>query len=435
MHCTILAIGSRGDVQPLIALGVGLKNAGYEVRIATHADFEAFVKQHDLEYFQLTGNAARFYGGPAAAALRDRSRKAGEFLSFFQNYLSTFLDKLLIGCWEASQDTDCLLCWSWTRAGPSLAERLGIPVFMVGNYPVIHFPTRAFPNPYQGSMPVDSTPEENLLSWQKSRNLTRVGQDHIDRWRQQTLGLAPISWEEELAALQQLPHLLGFSPAVLPKPPDWPEWVYITGYWLLDAPVDYTPPPELTDFLSSRPAPVAIGFSSQIRRDARRINQIVIEALAQAEQSGIIIAGWSRLKGIELPETIFRIRFVPYDWLFPHVAAMVHQGGSGSAAMALRAGVPNMAVPFGYEQELWGRQIAAQGAGVAPILPGDLTPERLAEAIRRLVEDEAIRHHAARLSATLRVEDGVGTAVQIIKQILAGQKPSVQEDTSLRPAY
>lgn len=422
MHCTILAIGSRGDIQPMIALGVGLKAAGYDVRIATHADFETFVRQHDLEYFQLTGNAARFYSGPAGIALRDRSREPGEFLSFFQNYLSTFLDKLLIGCWEACQGTDFLFCWSWTRAGPSLAECLGIPVFMVGNYPVIHFPTSAFPNPYQGDMPDGSNPLENLATWHQSRALTQVGQDHIDRWRQDTLGLPPISWEQEIDMLQKLPHLFGFSPTVLPKPADWPEWVYVTGYWLLDLPLDYAPPAELSAFLSSNPAPVAIGFSSQIRRDARKIAQIIIDALALAEQRGIIITGWSRLRGVEWPDTIFPIRSVPYDWLFQHVSAMVHQGGSGSAAMSMRAGIPNMAIPFGYEQELWGRQIAAQGAGVAPILARELTDKNLAAAIRQLVEDESIHENAARLRETLLAEDGVGTAVKIVERLLAQHK-------------
>jgi sterol 3beta-glucosyltransferase len=417
MHCTILALGSRGDVQPLVALGVGLKAAGFGVRCAAPADFEDMVRGCGLDFFPLTGSASRFFSGRAGIALRERTRNQHEFLRFFEDYLGTFLDKLLIACWEASEGTDAILCWPWTRVGPSLAERLGIPVFVVSVNPVLHLPTRAFANPFQGPARLRLGPLYNRLTWQWAVPFTRIGQQQIDRWRQKTLGLPAIPWRDELKALRELPHLFGFSPSVLPKPRDWAEWVHVTGYWFLDRPATFSPSPELQAFIESGP-PVAIGFSSQVGRDAKRITQIVVDALEQAKTRGILISGWGGLKGIKLPDNVFAINNVPYDWLLPRISAMVHHGGSGSAAAALRSGVPSFAVPFGYEQGLWGRQIAKLGVGIDPITPDKLSVSRLATAICRITEDTTIRRRADELGETLRAEDGIGNAVRIIEQTL-----------------
>jgi len=429
MRCTILAIGSRGDVHPLIALGAGLKAAGHEVCIASHADFEEDVGSRGMAFYPLTGNAARFFGGPAAIALRDRTRNAREFIGFFDNYLDLFFRKLLVGCWEASQNAEVILCWSWlVGIGPALAERLKIPVFLVASYPV-DFPTAAFPNPFHGELSVsaqqaDSTPEDNRASWLHFAETAMVGYAARQQWRQETLGLSARSWQEEVKLAQQMPHLFGYSSVVLPKPADWPEWAYVTGYWLLDAPHDYAPSAALATFLANNPQPVALGFSSQVGRNAQRMTAIAVEALSQLQQPAILIAGFGGLKGAAhgdgaFPDYILPVRSIPYDWLFAHVAAMVHQGGAGSVAMALRAGIPSMAVAFGYDQAMWGNRIAVVGAGVPPIAAEALTAGNLAGAIRRLVEDDAIRRNAARIGDLLQQEDGVGNAVHIVEQVFA----------------
>ena len=421
MHCTILALGSRGDVQPLLALGLGLKAAGFGVRIAAPADFESWVSGLGLDYVRLTGNSSGFFGGAAGMAMRERIRDKREFTRFFNDYLGTFLDKLLVACWEACQDTDAVLCWSWTRAGPSLAEKLGVPLFVVSPNPVLHLPTCAFANPFQGPGDLPLGPLYKRLSWLWANPFTRIGQPQVDRWRQKTLGLEPLDWRTELRRLRRLPHLFGYSPAVLPKPWDWGKHIHVTGYWFLDQPADYAPPPHLAEFLAAGEPPVAVGFSSQVGRDAKRITTAVVDGLRQSGKRGILISGWGGLKGIELPPEICPVASVPYDWLLPRIAAMVHQGGSGSVSAALRAGVPSFAVPFGYDQALWGKCLARLGVGVAPIMAEDLSAENLATAIRRIAEDGRMRQNAEALAEVIRAEDGVGVAVGVIERRLAGQ--------------
>jgi len=428
MRCTILAIGSRGDVHPLIALGAGLQAAGYAVRIASHADFETDIRGRGMDFHLLTGNAARFFSGPAATIMRDRTRNAQDFSAFFDNYLDLFFQELLAGCWVASQDAAVLLCWSWLSGiGLALAQRLRIPVFQVASYPV-DFPTAAFPNPFHGDLAASATGSgraaDNLASWREFAATAQVGHATRQRWRQQTLGLPARTWQEEVELTQQMPHLFGYSPLVLPKPADWPAWAYVTGYWLLDAPADYTPSAELAEFLARYPRPVAIGFSSQVGRSSRRLTELAVAALVELEQPAILIAGFGGLKSagqaaLHFPEYVLPVASLPYDWLFARAAAMVHQGGAGSVAMALRAGIPNLAVAFGYDQAMWGQRVAALGAGVPPLAAESLTAADLAAAIRRLVADDAIRRSAAAVGVQLRQEDGVAAAVRIVTGTVA----------------
>ncbi|WP_028604232.1 glycosyltransferase [Ottowia thiooxydans] len=420
-RCTILALGSRGDIQPLLALAMGLKKAGYSVRFAAPADFEEWVSGLGLEYARLAGSSADFYGGAAGVALRERIRDPKKFTRFLNDYLGLFLDRLFKSCWEACQDSDVILCWSWTRVGPSLAEKLKIPLVIVSPTPVLHLPTFAFANPFQGPPQLQGRnlgPLYNRWSWRWAEPFTRIGQTQVDRWREQTLGLPPLDWKTELRQLRSLPHLFGYSPAVLPKPWDWGANAHVTGYWFLEQKTQFTPPAPLAEFLAAGEAPVALGFSSQIGRDAKRISSAVMDGLARSGKRGLLIAGWGGIGQADLPSNVFKVDSVPYDWLLPRVAGLVHQGGAGSTAEALRAGIPNVAVTFGYEQALWGARIARLGAGVAPIPAASLNADNLSEAIVRLVDKPRFRQNAQAVAETLRAEDGVGEVVRIIERAI-----------------
>jgi len=419
MRATVIAIGSRGDVQPLVSLASGMSAAGFDITVATHADFETMVREHGLKFRVIEGKSADFYGGAAANALAERLRNKKEFLRFFEQYMALFLDRLLISCWEAAQDTDAVLCWPWTRIAPSLAARLKIPVIIVAVSPVLHLPTWSFANPYQEPLDLDLGPLYNRITWLRATAFTKLGQVQVDKWRERTLGLPAEPWRAELRRLRRLPHLFGFSPSVLPRPVGWAEWIHVTGYWFLDRPVEWKPPAELEAFLAAGPAPVGIGFSSSVGKSRATTTKITLDALERSGARGILISGFGGLgKGASLPENVFAVRSVPYDWLLPRVAAMVHHGGAGSTSAALRFGVPSFAIPFAYEQALWGKRIAAIGAGVSPIPAKKLTADKLAASIREVMSRDDLRRGAARIADTLRHEDGVSVAVNRLIRLL-----------------
>jgi sterol 3beta-glucosyltransferase len=412
VRCTILAIGSRGDVQPLIALGSGLKAAGVDVRLATHVDFATAVAAQGLEFFPLEGHASAFFSGAAGSAFRDRVRRPEDFRRLFDNYLSLFLTKFLKGAWQASADADVVL--SWSRCAPALAERLRVPVFVVALNPVLHLPTFTFPNPFQGPTRLRLGPLFNRWSWRLAVPATRIGEQQVSRWRQETLGLPPLDWRADLRQLRRLPHLLGYSTSVLPRPFDWPSGIHVTGYWFLDAPDDYVPNAALQTFLDAGKPPVAIGFSSQVGRNTAAITRTVVDAVTAADVRALLVTGFGGLKGVEFPARIFPVQTVPYEWMLPRVSAIVHHGGAGSTASALRFGVPNGAVTFGFDQQLWGERVHALRAGPAPLPATQLTVEALSRTLRQLTSNPKMRAMAQAASRRIRSEDGVSAAVSTI---------------------
>jgi UDP:flavonoid glycosyltransferase YjiC (YdhE family) len=214
------------------------------------------------------------------------------------------------------------------------------------------------------------------------------------------------------------PILFGFSPQVIPRPTDWGADVHVTGYWPLDAAPGWQPPPGLVDFLEAGPPPVFVGFGSNISHDMDELAKIALAALGQTGQRGLLLSGWGGLAPADLPANVFPIESAPFAWLFPQMKTLVHHGGVGTTADALRAGVPSVIVPFTADQPYWGRRVHELGVGPAPIVHKKLTVERLREAIQVTISDQAMQRRAAELGARLRAEDGVARAVEIVERYL-----------------
>jgi sterol 3beta-glucosyltransferase len=190
----------------------------------------------------------------------------------------------------------------------------------------------------------------------------------------------------------------------------------------LPRPIDYVPPDDLVRFLAAGDPPVCFSFGSMTDRNSAEITQIVIAALQKTGRRGILVTAWGGLQSIETSDRLFAIVTVPFDWLWPHCAAVVHHGGSGTTSAGLRAGVPSIVVAFMTDQPFWGRRIFELGGGPRPIRRNALTTDRLAEAIEQAVTDRSMKDRAAEIGQRIRSEDGIVRATELIEQIVAESK-------------
>jgi sterol 3beta-glucosyltransferase len=244
----------------------------------------------------------------------------------------------------------------------------------------------------------------------------------VKEWRRETLKLPPrsmIKGDLVRSDGRPVPVLYSFSRHILPPPTDWSEQVNITGYWVLNESPNWQPPPDLLKSLDAGPPPVFIGFGSMSGRDPARTTRLVLEALAKTGQRGLLVTGWGGLEAEKLPEDVFKIENAPYDWLFPHMAAVVHHGGAGTTAAGLQAGKPTVICPFVADQPFWGQRVAALGAGPPPIPQRKLTTDNLASAIQQAATDTGMQQRAAALGEKIRAEDGTGQAVSLIEKYAA----------------
>jgi UDP:flavonoid glycosyltransferase YjiC (YdhE family) len=416
MEIVIVAPGSRGDVQPYVALAKGLREAGHGVRLVTHEDFEALGAAHGVDVWPAPGSVRA-----VAQGQRMRQRLAsGSFLAVMaamaREAKRAALTMTRAGL-AASEGADLILAGiGGLFTGLALAEKRGLP--LIPAYYIPFTPTRAFPSFLLSSLPRWMGPAVNRPSHLLARQVMwqgfRAG-DAVARRQVLDVPPAPLRGPFAAAALRGSPTLYGYSPSVIARPSDWGDDVHVTGYWFLDANADWAPPPALAAFLEAGPPPVYIGFGSMSSRDPAATSSLILKTLARTGQRAVLLSGWGGLQADDAPDSVFLIDSVPFSWLFLRVSGVVHHGGAGTTAAGLRAGVPTQVVPFFGDQPFWGRRVAALGAGPPPIPQRRLTVDRLAAAIERLVGDEGIRQRAAELGARIRAEDGVGQAVSLIE--------------------
>ena len=419
MKLAILAVGSRGDVQPYVALGAGLVARGHEVRFVTSRDFEALARAHGLDVRTIDVQIE------AALQRRDTSRsiEGGGLVASFRQLASlakkAATETLRVGL-EAAQGAEAVLAgFGGILTASSLAEKLGIPFIQAYNVPLT--PTTAFPGallPWLSFWPRGLT--HRLSHWLTQQALWQVARSSGDQARREVLGLAPAPLLGPFASplLQRAPLLYGFSEAVIPRPDDWGEGIEISGYWFLDEPPGWTPPSELVDFLQAGPAPVYLGFGSMSSEKPEETLALLLDAVAASGQRAVIHRGWTGWGSRVLPKSVLAIESVPHSWLLPRMSAIVHHGGAGTTAAAMRAGVPALVVPFHGDQPFWAQRTERLGVGPRSIPRTKLTPKRLAEAIQSACGSEAFQRRAADIGEQVRTEEGVQVAVRHIERFL-----------------
>ncbi len=423
MHIAIITFGSRGDVQPYIALGVGLRNAGHSVCIVTHAPFAEFVRSYDLDFYAVDDEQYELFQTPAGRALLAQGTNSLTFIMHYARYTIPRIHGYMKKCWVACQGADVIISSLLAVFyACSIAEKLDIRVVAAFLQPT-QIPTNAFAEPAnpQFLLPLlDKLKNANYYTHTVTRTLYwRLFSKTVNAARHDVLGLPSYGKQSPLQAIEagSMPLLFGFSPLVLPKPDDWGTNVYVTGFWHLDYRATWQPTDELLCFLEAGPAPVYVGFGSMQNADPEATTELVVNALARAGQRGILLTGWQGLARTRLPDTVLAVDTVPHAWLFPRVAAVVHHGGAGTTAESLRAGIPTITVPYISDQPFWGRHVYELGAGPQPIPRPKLSVDRLANALCTTMQDQQMRDRAATIGQQLRTENGVQQAVDAFHRL------------------
>ena len=413
---TILTSGSRGDVQPYIALASELKKAGQAVRIATFRNFEALIKGAGVEFIPVQGDVEQ-----AAASLFSRSDGGADnpikvLLSF--NKLKSLVYGLQKEFFEACAGSDAIVYHPGAAIGFFIAQQLQVPGILAAPFPMT--PTRAYPALvfYQG--PRLGGVYNYLTHKIFEQIMWSAASGPVKQFWQAQFGRPPQDFGCPFPrqATRRCPTITACSNFVFPRPDDWPEHAYNTGYWFLDE-ASWQPSPDLLDFLDSGAPPVYVGFGSQGGGSAAGTAALVIEALRLSGQRGVLATGWNGMESIEHdPKKIFFLKSAPHAWLFPRMAALVHHGGAGTTAAGLRSGAPTTVIPFSNDQFAWARRVFELGVAAKPLPRKNLTAERLAERIRSSLAPDRVA--AARLlGEKIRGENGAGNAARIICESLA----------------
>ncbi|KAL8735643.1 MAG: hypothetical protein Q9166_000812 [cf. Caloplaca sp. 2 TL-2023] len=426
LRVTCLTIGSRGDVQPYIALCKGLLDDGHKPRIATHREFEPWVRKHGVDFAPVEGDPAELMricvenGMFTYSFLREASVK-------FRGWI----DELLSSAWTACQDSDILIESPSAMAGIHIAEALGIPYFRAFTMPWTR--TRAYPHAF-------AVPDHkmggayNYITYVMFDNVFwKAIAGQVNRWRKKELGLRSTNLDK--LQPNKVPFLYNFSPSVVVPPLDYSDWIRVTGYWFLDEASDWTPPKDLSEFIARARADgkkiVYIGFGSIVVSDPAALTKTVVESVLKADVRCILSKGWSDRLGahdaskpeIPLPLEILQITSAPHDWLFKQIDAATHHGGAGTTGASLRAGLPTIVKPFFGDQFFFGSRIEDLGVG---IYMKKLNVSVFSRALWEATHSERMIIKAKVLGEQIRKETGVNNAIQAIYRDLEYAKTLIK---------
>lgn len=447
LNIVIQVVGSRGDIQPFVALGKTLKDTyGHRVRLATHPTFRHFVEEHGLEFFSIGGDPSQLMAFMVKnPGLRPgfRSMASGD-VGERRKDVAEYIQGCWRSCYQADDGTnndlaepsrsdagstptpkhfvaDCIIANPPSFAHIHCAEKLGIPLHIMFTMP--YSPTQAFPHPLANIESSNADPHlTNYISYAMIEILSwQVLGDIVNRFRAKCLGLDPVSriWGPGMLQRLNIPHIYCWSPALVPKPKDWGSDISIAGFYLLNSASNYIPATDLQAFLDNGPPPVYIGFGSIVLEDPNAMTELIFEAASISGQRLLLSKGWGGMGADEhqTPDGVFLLGNVPHDWLFNHVSCVVHHGGAGTTAAGITAGLPTVVVPFFGDQPFWGATVARAGAGPNPIPHRQLTAGKLADAINFCLRPKTLQR-AKELASKIAKEQGCDTGAQMFHQSL-----------------
>lgn len=419
MKSVIIALGSRGDVEPYVALAARMSQAGYDVVVATHASMQGVANSH--------GVTARSVGGDPQEIVRQ-----GDGLAWINSGSNIFqlsrglyrvadkiFDEAFSNCLDLCRDAQLIIA-SRLAVIPAtvIAHQTGarcIPAYVQPAHPMGAFPSIFIP--FDVSFGSTGNRWSHILTEQVYWLLFRP---LLKRWQAQFRGRNEAQVLGMLAPRPMIhgPGLLAVSPVVVPSSDEDP--VRPSGYWVLDNSASWCPPPALVDFISAGSRPICIGFGSMCVPTPEDLAEIVRTAVKQARIRAIVLAGWGALQAITPDEDIFVLEQAPHAWLLPQVKMMIHHGGAGTVAACLRAGIPSVVVPFFADHMFWARRLSTLGVAPTSIPESHLTAARLASSIEQVSTNPNFGRRAARLAHRILAEDGPGEAIRVIDRVVVG---------------
>lgn len=425
MKIMIMTLGTRGDVQPFVALAGALAGAGHEAVLCGPHRFADFATEHGVSYAGVDDGPMRLLDAPAeagAALIQGGVRaRLGQI-----RLMPAMFTQLLTECWQVASDgagagADVVVHNGQILAGQHVAEALDVPAVLGLPLPM-YLPTRAFPWP-GSSTPTWLPPALNRVTYTGMKLPAVVFGRVIDRWRRGTLGLPsrprrhdPTRRPDGRAATVLHAH----SPAVLPRPGDWPVGAEVTGYWFV--PPAPALPEAVEEFLAAGPSPVFAGFGSMTGMNPESVTNAVVEAAAAVGRRLIVAAGWGGIDGDGAVNAADRLGVecvvvgeVDYQLLFPRVAVVVHHGGAGTTGVAFAAGRPQVICPFAVDQPFWGRLAHARGVAPSPLPQKYLTAAALADRLRTALRP-GTSAAAEAIGAQVHAETGLHAAVEAIER-------------------
>jgi UDP:flavonoid glycosyltransferase YjiC (YdhE family) len=415
--------GSSGDVNPLVALGLGLRARGYDVVFVLEARLRASLLRLGFDARVMSGDLDAFFAVHLGAIVRAQLPETAATATrlFVRDYVvpnfRAQVDELLDVCRHAD-----LVVAPWLHhAAAAAAELAGVPWVTLVFSPLIVPSAHVMAYPPFRRLPRRLHVPANRFTWALGKAMFGPILDRPVNALRAERGLAPRKHLAHEGSLSPHGAALALSRALVGRPPDWPPQVRITGFCFWDTPADWTATEELHRFLDGDSPVVALYLGSMAAAPLGRLYRTGVDAVLRNGARALVIGGTAAALGLGDHPRVLVLPFVPFSAVFARCAAVVHHGGIGTAGRVAQAGVPMLVVPWGYDQ--FATAMLMEDAGLGRGLPARrCSARRATAALRDVLTDGAYRHAATAMARTIAAEDGVQTLVQMLEDVLAGAR-------------
>ncbi len=417
----ISTVGSAGDLNPFLALGLGLRERGHDVLFAVEERMSDTLRGAGFAVRPLAGDGEEIFEKYSAEFI-DKLSPIPSLRAVVERYLLPSLRHNIEELRAACEGADLLVSAAVQLAASFVVEQTGIPWASVALTPIV-VPT-AYIAPVPGIyLPAPLQRAVNRFLWTGGvLTVRRIADRPINRIRQE-YDLPPLRDVMYTGNLSHEYTAVAISPSFISRPPDWPSYIAETGFLYWDAPDSWQEPAALTAFLAG-PEPV-IGISSgsmgpEVKQAFTKFFATSIEAVRRVGARALVIGAAPGVLSDPLPDGVFAIPFAPFSHIYPRCAAVIHHGGIGTTAQSLRAAVPTFIVPWGVDQYFHGEGVKQLGVG-RWMQRRFYTATRASKVLKDLLTDPSYRQRAQAVAAEIAHENGLATLCDGLERVLQRQ--------------
>lgn len=403
MKVLIPTMGTRGDVQPYIALATKLNASGYEVTIATHPCWKELIESYNINFVPIGPDIDIEY---ETAKIRGSSKHWVLGLIRTMQFVFKIIEESTFEIKKLCSSADLVVA-SHSNIGATEAEASGIPFISVTLQP-------------------DSIPKKLEKKSEVKKFLGRLVGMFINPFMvgpynklRKVHGLEKISSFDEL--LSPILNIVPISPLIYTSYEFWEKKNKIVGYWLVDEDKEFRPSEELSNFLKSGSPPLIISLgamSFETEEDKTKLD-VLINSVNKVKMRAIIQGFNKTLANYKLGDNIIAVGSIPHTWLFKRGYCIIHHGGMSTTATAIYSGVPAIVIPHITDQFYWANRVYELNLGPKPIRSKDLSEDSLVNAITIVKNNyEQFSNSSKSLANKLKTENGLDKTVELINNIL-----------------
>lgn len=424
MKIAILTLGTRGDVQPYIALGQKLIAENHEACICTGASFEDLIKSYGISFHKASADLMAILETPEGKAMFEgKFSNPVKLMKYAKEVITPAYRKSMDDFLEAAHGADLIIYHPKALGACDIAEFYGIPAICMPPVPIT-YPISEFPN-LALSATGNFGPTFNKLSYSLNQLAESSYIKQINEFRQSKLSMKPrrAGAYKDSVGQHPLRTIYPISPSLFEDVSSWNGHVDVTGFCFVSESgreLDR----DVQDFLNQGEPPILITFSSMPLKEPEKFLEDLTKALEATKMRAILLTGSSGLKtkgkdnllAVEAAN-LLAIKAAPHRLIMPLCSGIIHHGGAGTTAEALLSGTPQAIIPFNVDQPFWANRLYKLGLSLKPLKVKDLQKETLIQLIEELQNPDQ-KNRSKAFQAKLEAEEGVVRIFKLLEEIL-----------------